>query len=69
MPIMFAHKLVKKLAEIRKGENGFMPYLRPDSKSQVTVEYDDNKNPLRVDAVVVSTQHDADVTQQKLKMM
>ncbi|GIK20728.1 MAG: methionine adenosyltransferase [Ignavibacterium sp.] len=67
MPIMFAHKLVKKLAEIRKGENGFMPYLRPDSKSQVTVEYDDNKNPLRVDAVVVSTQHDADVTQQKIK--
>ncbi|MDT3694756.1 MAG: methionine adenosyltransferase [Ignavibacterium sp.] len=67
MPIMFAHKLVKKLAEIRKGENGFMPYLRPDSKSQVTVEYDDNKKPLRVDAVVVSTQHDADVTQQKIK--
>jgi len=67
MPIMFAHKLVKKLADIRKGENGFMPYLRPDSKSQVTIEYDDNKKPLRVDAVVVSTQHDADVTQQKIK--
>ncbi|OQY72123.1 MAG: methionine adenosyltransferase [Ignavibacteriales bacterium UTCHB2] len=67
MPIVFAHKLVKKLADIRKGENGFMPYLRPDSKSQVTIEYDDNKKPLRVDAVVVSTQHDADVTQQKIK--
>ncbi|MDY0084029.1 MAG: methionine adenosyltransferase [Ignavibacteriaceae bacterium] len=67
MPIMYAHKLVKKLADIRKGENGFMPYLRPDSKSQVTIEYDDNKKPLRVDAVVVSTQHDADVTQQKIK--
>jgi len=67
MPIMYAHKLVKKLADIRKGNNGLMPYLRPDSKSQVTIEYDDNKNPLRVDAVVVSTQHDADVTQQKIK--
>ena len=67
MPIMFAHKLVKKLAEIRKGDNGLMPYLRPDAKSQVTIEYDDNKNPVRVDAVVISTQHDSDVTQERIK--
>lgn len=67
MPIMYAHKLVKRLADIRKGANGFMPYLRPDSKSQVTIEYDDNKKPSRVDAVVISTQHDADVTQQRIK--
>lgn len=67
MPIMYAHKLVKKLADIRKGYNGIMPYLRPDSKSQVTVEYDDNKKPIRVDAIVVSTQHDADASQKKIK--
>lgn len=67
MPIMFAHKLVKRLAEIRKGDNGVMPYLRPDSKSQVTIEYDDNKRPIRVDTVVVSTQHDADATQERIK--
>jgi S-adenosylmethionine synthetase len=67
MPIMFAHKLVKKLADIRKNYNGTMPYLRPDAKSQVTIEYDDNKNPKRVDTVVISTQHDADVTQTKIK--
>ena len=67
MPIMYAHKLVKKLADIRKGYNGIMPYLRPDAKSQVTIEYDDNKNPVRVDTVVVSTQHDADASQTKIK--
>lgn len=67
MPIMYAHKLVKKLADIRKGYNGVMPYLRPDAKSQVTVEYDDNKNPVRVDAIVVSTQHDGDASQNKIK--
>ncbi|WP_337864851.1 methionine adenosyltransferase [Ignavibacterium sp.] len=67
MPIMFAHKLVKRLADIRKSFNGFMPYLRPDAKSQVTIEYDDNWKPLRVDTVVVSTQHDPDVTQQRIK--
>src|SRR5210317_891260 len=61
MPIVFAHKLVKKLADIRKRNNGLMPYLRPDSKSQVTIEYDDNGKPLRVDAVVISTQHDGGV--------
>ncbi|GAB4294102.1 MAG: methionine adenosyltransferase [Ignavibacteriaceae bacterium] len=67
MPIMFAHKLVKKLADIRKGFDGIMPYLRPDSKSQVTIEYDDNKNPLRVHTIVVSTQHDADASQKRIK--
>jgi len=67
MPIMYAHKLVKKLADIRKGYNGVMPYLRPDAKSQVTIEYDDNKNPVRVDTIVVSTQHDGDASQAKIK--
>ncbi|MCU7496919.1 MAG: methionine adenosyltransferase [Ignavibacteria bacterium] len=67
MPIVYAHKLVLKLAEIRKKNNGLMPYLRPDAKSQVTIEYDDNNNPLRVDAVVISTQHDGDVSQKKIK--
>ena len=67
MPIMYAHKLVKKLADIRKKNNGLMPYLRPDAKSQVTIEYDDNNNPIRVDAVVISTQHDADVKQKTIK--
>ncbi len=67
MPIMYAHKLVKKLADIRKKNNGMMPYLRPDAKSQVTIEYDDRNRPLRVDAVVISTQHDPDVKQKKIK--
>jgi len=67
MPIMYAHKLVKKLADIRKGYNGVMPYLRPDAKTQVTIEYDDNKNPVRIDTIVVSTQHDADASQKKIK--
>ncbi|HLX12495.1 MAG TPA: methionine adenosyltransferase [Bacteroidota bacterium] len=66
MPIMYAHKLVKRLADIRKKHNGMMPYLRPDAKSQVTLEYDGRK-PKRVDTVVVSTQHDPDVTQKKIK--
>jgi S-adenosylmethionine synthetase len=67
MPIMFAHKLMKKLADIRKKNKKLMPYLRPDSKSQVTIEYDDNGKPLRVDAVVISTQHDGDAKQSKIK--
>jgi len=67
MPIMFAHKLVMKLANIRKSYDGYMPYLRPDAKSQVTIEYDEDKKPLRVDAVVISTQHDADASQKKIK--
>ncbi len=67
MPIMFAHKLVKKLADIRKKNNKLMPYLRPDSKSQVTIEYSDDGKPLRVDAVVISTQHNSDTKQSRIK--
>lgn len=67
MPIVYAHKLVKKLADVRKRNKKLMPYLRPDSKSQVTVEYDDNNKPLRVDTVVISTQHDSKVSQKKIK--
>ncbi len=58
MALAFSHRLVKELAKIRKEESELMPYLRPDSKSQVTIEYDDNDNPVRVDAIVLSTQHD-----------
>jgi S-adenosylmethionine synthetase len=67
MPIVYAHQLVKKLADIRKKNNGLMPYLRPDAKSQVTIEYDDKKNPVRVDAVVISTQHDGDAKQKQIR--
>ena len=66
MPIMFAHKLVKRLAEVRKKQSKLMPYLRPDGKSQVTVEYHGRK-PVRVHTVVVSTQHDADVSQKRIR--
>jgi S-adenosylmethionine synthetase len=67
MPIVYAHQLVKKLADVRKKNNGIMPYLRPDAKSQVTIEYDDQKNPVRVDTVVISTQHDGDAKQNKIR--
>lgn len=67
MALVYAHALVKRLADIRKKNIKLMPYLRPDSKSQVTVEYDDNGKPMRIDAVVVSTQHDGDVKQKKIK--
>ncbi len=66
LPIVLSHRLVEKLAAIRK-EGKIMKWLRPDSKSQVTVEYSDDKTPLRVDAVVVSTQHDSDVDQETIK--
>ncbi|MFA6456591.1 MAG: methionine adenosyltransferase [Bacteroidota bacterium] len=65
-PIMYAHQLVKKLADIRKKNPKLMPYLRPDAKSQVTIEYEGRK-PIRVDAVVISTQHDPTVSQKKIK--
>ncbi|HAJ73260.1 MAG TPA: methionine adenosyltransferase [Lachnospiraceae bacterium] len=63
-PISIAHKLTRKLTEVRK--NGTLPYLRPDGKSQVTVEYDEEGNPKRIDAVVISTQHAADVSQEQI---
>jgi S-adenosylmethionine synthetase len=64
-PISLAHKLTRKLSEVRK--NGTLPYLRPDGKSQVTVEYDENHQPKRVDAVVISTQHAETVTNEELR--
>ncbi|MDR2680979.1 MAG: methionine adenosyltransferase [Tannerella sp.] len=57
-----AHSLLQELAVIRKNEIGKMPYLRPDAKSQVTIEYDDNGTPLHIDTIVISTQHDEFVT-------
>ncbi|MDR2546313.1 MAG: methionine adenosyltransferase [Lachnospiraceae bacterium] len=62
--ISLAHKLVKKLTEVRK--NGSIKYLRPDGKSQVSVEYDENGKPLRIEAVVLSTQHDPGVSQEQI---
>ncbi len=58
LPIDLAHALLQELAAIRKKEPALMPYLRPDAKSQVTVEYDDRGKPVRIDTIVISTQHD-----------
>ena len=63
-PIALAHKMARRLSEVRK--NGTLPYLRPDGKTQVTVEYDENGRPLRLDAVVLSTQHDEAVSQEQI---
>ena len=63
-PIYLAHKLSRRLTEVRK--NGTLTYLRPDGKTQVTVEYDENGKPARLDAVVLSTQHDENVTQEQI---
>ena len=65
MPISLAHKLAKRLTEVRK--SGEMDYLRPDGKSQVTVEYDENNKPVRVDAVVISSQHSESVSMDQLR--
>ena len=64
-PIMMAHKLVRRLTEVRKDRT--LPYLRPDGKSQVTVEYDDDNRPIRIDTVVLSTQHDETVSLDQIK--
>lgn len=63
-PIALAHKLARQLTQVRK--DGTLPYLRPDGKTQVTVEYDANGRPVRLDAVVLSTQHDENVTQEQI---
>jgi S-adenosylmethionine synthetase len=66
MAIQYAHKLVKRLADIRKKQPKLMPYLRPDAKSQVTIEYH-GRRPVRVHTVVISTQHDPGVSQKKIR--
>ncbi len=67
LPVSLSHKLVKKLADLRK--SGEISYLRPDAKSQVTVEYDENDQPVRVDTVVISTQHDPEATNDQIRQV
>ena len=65
LPITLAHKLARRLTEVRK--NDVLDYLRPDGKTQVTVEYDENDTPLRIDTIVISSQHDEKVSHEKIK--
>ena len=65
LPLSLAQKLCKRMAEVRK--SGLLNYMRPDGKSQVTVEYDENNRPVRVDTVVISTQHNPDVTLEQIR--
>ena len=65
LPISLAHKLAKRLTEVRK--TGVLPYLRPDGKSQVSIEYDENDRPIRVDTVVISSQHSEDISLEKIR--
>src|SRR5699024_8640244 len=65
MPISLAHKMAKRLADVRKDET--LDYLRPDGKTQVTVEYDDEGNPVKVDTIVVSTQHHQDISTEQIE--
>lgn len=65
LPIHLAHRLAYRLAEVRK--NGEVKFLRPDGKTQVTIEYDEENRPLRVDTVLISTQHDPEVSQEALR--
>ena len=65
LPISLAHKMAKRLTEVRK--NGILPYLRPDGKTQVTIEYDENNRPARVEAIVVSSQHAPEVSLEQIR--
>ncbi|HWI46928.1 MAG TPA: methionine adenosyltransferase [Rummeliibacillus sp.] len=65
LPISLAHKLARRLTEVRK--SGELNYLRPDGKTQVTIEYDENNHPVRVDTIVISTQHDEEVTLEQIQ--